>query len=152
MKIVELNAKKLVGIRVVCPGDEYVSEIPRAAVQLKERLSEIKEVVHPARLIGAFVAGDFSEEEDGYWVCVEVNDIQEVPAGMVSIVVPGQKYVVLRHTGPNTEIRNSYEQLHRWIAENQLERLPRAWHLEITEEWGQEGTIDVVTDLYDTIK
>ncbi|MNJ42047.1 Bacterial transcription activator, effector binding domain [compost metagenome] len=154
MKIVELNAKKLVGIRVVCPGDLYVSEIPRAAVQLRERLGEIKEVVNPARLIGAFVAGDFSEEEDGYWVCVEVGEIQEVPAGMVSIIVPGQKYAVLRHTGPNTEIRNSYEKLHQWIADNQLERLPRSWHLEITEEWGQEGAggNDIVTDLYDTIK
>ncbi|WP_330163570.1 GyrI-like domain-containing protein [Paenibacillus woosongensis] len=113
MKIVELNAKKLVGIRVVCPSDQYVSEIPRAAVQLRERLGEIEEVVNPARLIGAFVAGDFSEEEDGYWVCVEVDEMKEVPAGMVSIVVPGQKYAVLRHTGPNTEISNSYKKLHQ---------------------------------------
>ncbi|WP_316246782.1 hypothetical protein [Paenibacillus ihumii] len=45
MKIVELNEKKLVGIRVICPGDQYVSEIPKAAIQLKERLGEIKEAI-----------------------------------------------------------------------------------------------------------
>lgn len=152
MKVVELNEKKLVGIRVVCAGHQYVKEIPRAAVQLKERLTEIRELVHPARLIGAFIAGDFSEEEDGYWVCVEVNEIKEVPQGMVSLVVPKQKYAVLRHTGPNLEIRAAYERLHQWIEENEFERVPRAWHLEISEDWGNEGIINIETDLYDTVK
>lgn len=44
MKVVELSEKKLVGIRVVCPGDEYVNEIPKASIKLKERLNEIKDV------------------------------------------------------------------------------------------------------------
>ncbi|WP_010275322.1 GyrI-like domain-containing protein [Paenibacillus senegalensis] len=152
MRVVELNEKKLVGIRVVCSGHQYVQEIPRAAVQLKARLSEIKDLVYPVRLIGAFIAGDYSEEEDGYWVCVEVKEGKEIPRGMVSIVVPEQRYAVARHRGPNYAIRTTYEKLHQWIEDNECTRIPRAWHLEISEDWGNEGIADVETDLYDTIK
>ncbi len=152
MKVVELNEKKLVGIRVLCPGDQYVTEIPNASFILKERLDEIKDTVSPARLIGAFIVEDNTDDEDGYWVCVEVNEIRQVPKGMVSLVVPKQKYAVIRHKGPNYEIRNTYEKLHKWIEENKLERLRSAWHLEISNEWGSKEINDIEIDLYDTIK
>ncbi|MGO4785861.1 GyrI-like domain-containing protein [Paenibacillus sp. 2KB_20] len=152
MKVVELHELKLVGIRVVCSGDQYVNEIPKASVKLKERLHEIHDVVTPARLVGAFIVEEVSEEEDGYWVCVEVNEIKKVPEGMVSLVIPKQKYAVQRHQGPNHEIRNTYEKLHHWIRENNHERLLRSWHLEISDEWGQGKVDDIEADLYDTIK
>lgn len=152
MKIIELHEMKLVGIRVVCPDDQYVHEIPKASFQLKERLKEISYVVSPVKLVGAFVVGDYSEEEDGYWVCVEVSEINEVPEGMVSLVVPEQKYAVIRHQGPNVEIRSTYEKLHQWIEENSFERLHRSWHLEIYNEWGSPDISDIDVDLYDTIK
>ncbi|MEF7439844.1 GyrI-like domain-containing protein [Paenibacillus lautus] len=152
MKVVELNRMNLVGIRVVCPGDQYVHEIPKASVIFKERLNEISGVVQPARLIGAFFVEDLTEEEDGYWVCVEVNDITAVPDGMVSVVVPKQKYAVQRHKGPNYEVRNTYEELHNRIKENKHERLLRSWHLEISDEWGDGDANHIEVDLYDTIK
>jgi predicted transcriptional regulator YdeE len=152
VKVVELSEKKLVGIRVVCPGDQYVIEIPEASFKLKNRLNEIKDVISPARLVGAYIVGDFSEDEDGYWVCVEVNEIRQVPEGMVSLVVPKQKYAVIRHKGPNFEIRNTYEKLHNWIEENKLERVQRSWHLEISDEWGNKEIKEIEVDLYDTIK
>ncbi|WP_373458153.1 effector binding domain-containing protein [Paenibacillus harenae] len=98
------------------------------------------------------MVGDFSEEEDGYWVCVEVNNIRQVPEGMISVVVPKQKYAVLRHKGSNYEIRDSYEKLHNWIEENKHERLLRSWHLEVSDEWGQREADKMEVDLYDTIK
>jgi predicted transcriptional regulator YdeE len=152
VEVVELNEKKLVGIRVICSGDQYVNEIPKASIKLKERLNEINDLVSPASFVGAFVAGDFSEEEDGYWVCVEVNTLRKVPEGMVSIVVPKQKYAVIRHMGPNYEIRNTYEKLHKWIEENKFERLLRSWHLEISDVWGSKEINEIEIDLYDTIK
>lgn len=152
VKVVELSEKRLVGIRVVCSGDQYANEIPIASLKLKERLNEIHDVINPAKLVGAFIAGDFSEEEDGYWVCVEVNEIRQVPEGMVSLIVPKQKYAVMRHNGPNYEIRNTYEELHHWIKENHYERLQRAWHLEISDVWGMKDITNIETDLYDTIK
>ncbi|OPA75358.1 AraC family transcriptional regulator [Paenibacillus selenitireducens] len=152
MKVVELNEMKLVGLRVVCPGDQYVNEIPKASLVLKERLNEINDVVRPIRLIGAFFVGDFSEEEDGYWVCVEVNTSIQIPEGMVSVVVPKQKYAVIRHNGSYSDIRNTYEKLHHWIEENKLERLQKSWHLEISDEWGHKEINNIEVDLYDTIK
>jgi len=153
MKIIELDEKMLVGIRVVCPGDQYVSEIPQAAIELKNRISEINHVVLPARLIGAFVAGDFSQEEDGYWACVEVSDIDKIPEGMVSLNVPKQRYAVRHYKGPNHGIRFEYDKLHRWIEENGYERIQRSWHLEISDEWGsEEAGNEVNVELYDTIK
>ena len=151
VKVVELSEKRLVGLRVVCPGDQYVNEIPKASFKLKERLNEI-DVISPVRLVGAFIAGDYSEEEDGYWVCVEVDEIRQVPEDMVSLIVPQQKYAVIRHKGPNYAIRHTYEKLHHWIEENNLERWHRAWHLEISDEWGIKDVTNIEVDLYDTIK
>ena len=90
MKVVELHEMRLVGIRVVCPGDQYVKEIPKASVELKNRLQEIRDVVKPVRLVGAFIAEDVSGEKDGYWVCVEVHNMKQVPEGMASLVIPQQ--------------------------------------------------------------
>lgn len=152
MRVTELQEMGLVGLRVVCDGDQYVKEIPKAANLLKSRLHEIQEVLSPVRLVGAFIAGDYSEAEDGYWVCVEVKDVVEVPEGMVSIMIPAQRYAVIRHSGPNHEIRQTYETLHKWMRENEYERKLRAWHLEITEEWEVLDASNVEVDLYDTIQ
>ncbi|WP_409340754.1 GyrI-like domain-containing protein [Paenibacillus sp. MBLB4367] len=152
MKIKELHKMKLVGLRIVCHGDQYAVEIPKAAIRLKERLHEIKQALDPIRLVGAFYPGDFTEEEDGYWVCVEVKDDSHIPDGMVCVSVPSQKYAVIRHEGPNTGIQQTYEYLHKRIAEQGLKRIPRAWHLEIAEEWGRPDIAEVKVDLYDTIE
>ncbi|MBP1991217.1 GyrI-like domain-containing protein [Paenibacillus eucommiae] len=152
MRVTELKEMKLVGLRVVCEGDQYVNEIPRAAITLKNGLKEIKEVVTPTRLIGAFIVGDFTDEEDGYWVCVEVKQYNEIPVGMVFLTIPPQKYAVIKHKGPNYKIRDTYEVLHKWIDENRFERIVRSWHLEISDEWGSNNSTEVEVELHDTIK
>jgi predicted transcriptional regulator YdeE len=152
MKVVELGEMKLVGLRVVCPGDRYVIEIPKAILVLKERLQEIKRTVSPIRLIGAFIPGDYTEEEDGYWACVEVKEYEDIPEGMTTLTVPAQQYAVIRHIGPNTGTRHTYEKLHAWMAENGLERLLRSWHLEISEQWEIADADQLELHLYDTIK
>lgn len=151
MKVVQLPEKKLVGLRVVCPGEEYSNEIPKAALVLADRISEIKQKVS-SNLIGAFVAGDFSDELDGYWVCVEVEEFTEIPDGMVTLTVPTQRYAVVTHKGPNNKIRNTYKLLHDWITENSYERDLSAWHLEIMQVWGNINSQDITVELYDTIK
>ncbi|CAK4839819.1 unnamed protein product, partial [Aphanomyces euteiches] len=83
---------KLVGIRVVCPGDQYAIEIPKAAVRLEKRVDEVTGVVNPNGFVGAFVVEELSEADDGYWVCVEVGEFGAIPEGMVSLEIPAQKY------------------------------------------------------------
>jgi predicted transcriptional regulator YdeE len=97
MRVVHIESKKLVGLRVVCDGDQYLNEIPKTSVVLRERLQQIREVVKPERMVGAFIVGDCSDKEDGYWVCVEVQEYSEIPDGMVTLTIPAQKYAVIKH-------------------------------------------------------
>lgn len=146
MKVVQLGRKRLIGFRVVCEGDQYFHEIPKASVKLRERVNEIEDAVNPEQLIGAYVVGDCTEEQDGYWIGVEVEreDWGKIPPGMVGLEVPAQRYAVIRHRGPNTGIPHTYETLHAWIAAQGYTRNLCAWHLEITA-----GPDEI--DLYDTL-
>lgn len=148
--IKELKEIKLVGFRVVCPGDEYIVEIPKASKQLDERIGEIKQVVNPVHQYGAFVVKSESDEEDGYWVGVKVNEYEEIPADMVTLTIPSQTYAVIRHEGPNTKIMDSYNELHKWIDENQFTRQKNKWHLEKYHSWKDSSNVDV--ELFDTIR
>ncbi|MFC5407633.1 GyrI-like domain-containing protein [Cohnella soli] len=152
MKMIELKGMMLVGIRIVCPSDQYAIEIPKAAIQLKNRLNEITGIVNCDGFIGAFVVEELSEADDGYWVCVEVDMFGEIPAGMVTLTIPAQKYAMIRHSGPNTSIHDTYESLHRWEAEQGLERLKGAWHLEISRKWYEANSDEIEIDLYDTVR
>ncbi|SEN91885.1 hypothetical protein SAMN04488134_102280 [Amphibacillus marinus] len=42
------------------------------------------------RLVGIFKANEISTEEDGYWICHEVNAFEAIPNGMVSLTIPAQ--------------------------------------------------------------
>lgn len=147
--IKELDEMKLVGFRVQCPGDQYINEIPKASMELQQRIDEIKQVINPSFQIGTFVVDNTTDEEDGYWVCVEVKEYENIPEGMVVLTVPSQKYGAIRHTGSNNMIRNSYETLHKWIEEKGLKRLTDKWHLEIYYSWQDSKNVDVL--LLDTV-
>jgi len=149
MSLMELSELKLVGFRVLCPGDQYENEIPKASLQLSDRISEISNVIHPQQQIGAFVVENETDNEDGYWICVEVKEYENIPDGMSTLTIPSQRYAVLRHKGPNNEIRDTYEKLHKWIEENNYQRLTNKWHLEKFYSWKDIKNVDVV--LFDTI-
>ncbi|WP_368297041.1 GyrI-like domain-containing protein [Cytobacillus firmus] len=144
----ERGSLRLIGIRVLCPPDQYLAEIPRAINLFTERLTEIKGAVNPDRLVGAFKVEEDSPEEDGYWIGIEVKEFIGVP-GMFSLEIPPQKYASIRHNGPNDEIGNSYRELHSWIEEKGYNRLKNEWHLEIHHSW--ENIEDLDIELLDTI-
>lgn len=149
-QIKELDVLKLVGFRVQCPGDQYINEIPKASMELQQRIHEIKQIINPSFQIGAFVVDSITDEEDGYWICVEVKEYEDIPKDMVVLTVPSQKYGALRHRGSNNMIRDSYEILHKWIEEKGLKRLKDKWHLEIYYSWEDPQNVEVL--LLDTIK
>ncbi|MFT9598549.1 GyrI-like domain-containing protein [Mesobacillus sp.] len=148
-EVKQLSELKLVGIRVLCPGDQYVIEIPKASKVLSERMDEIANVVNPSLQLGAFVVDHNSNEEDGYWVCVEVSEFEEIPKDMVALTIPAQMYAILRHKGANVEIRQAYNELHQWIEANGYQRLTNKWHLEAFHEWSDPANLDV--ELRDTV-
>lgn len=140
---------KLVGIRVLCTGDEYLLEIPKASKQLSERREEIKNKVNQSLQYGAFVVDNESDEEDGYWVCVEVSQFEGIPADLVTLTIPAQTYAVWRHKGSNEKIMEAYCELHKWIEESGYKRVTDKWHLEVFHKWTDSQDIDV--ELMDTI-
>ncbi|MFD2445052.1 GyrI-like domain-containing protein [Bacillus sp. CGMCC 1.16607] len=145
----ELDELKLVGFRVLCSGDQYKVEIPKASLRLSERISEIKHVVNPLQQFGAFVVETEDANEDGYWVCVEVKEYENIPTDMVTLIIPPQKYAVIRYKGPNYKIMDTYNDLHKWIEENNHLRLKNKWHLEKFHSWEDTEKVDV--ELLDTI-
>ncbi|MGP4059518.1 GyrI-like domain-containing protein [Halobacillus sp. H74] len=141
----EIAKKSLVGFRVVCDDmTDYGQEIPEASLSLVRRKSEIKQLVKPVNLIGAFKAAETTEEDDGYWVCFEVHEFEDIPDGMVKLVVPSQKYAVLNFNGHASEIFKVYTHLHKWIGENGYKRVPEKWSLEIYSKWTEsEDKVDL---------
>ncbi|GAQ19273.1 transcription activator [Oceanobacillus picturae] len=148
--IKELGELKLVGFRVLCSGDQYIIEIPKASQRLEARINEMKHVVNPLLQFGAFVVENGTDEEDGYWVCVEVKAYEDVPSDMVTLTVPAQKYAISRYQGANYKIMDAYQDLHRWIKENNYKRLKDKWHLEIFYSWQDVENVDV--ELLDTVE
>ncbi|MGY3718697.1 GyrI-like domain-containing protein [Sutcliffiella cohnii] len=146
----ELGELKLVGFRVLCSDDQYINEIPKASLRLSERINEIKQVVNPSLQFGAFVVESGIEEEDGYWVCVEVKEYEDIPSDMVTLTVPPQRYAVSRYKGANYKIIDAYNDLHLWIEENKYIRLKDKWHVEKFCSWKDPGNVDV--ELLDTIE
>lgn len=147
--IKELDELKLVGFRVLCSGDQYIVEIPKASFRLSERISEIKQLVNPLQQYGAFVVENETADKDGYWVCVEVKEYEDIPPDMVTLTVPSQLYAITRHKGENYKIMDSYDELHKWIDENNYTRLKDKWHLEKFYSWNDVENVDV--ELFDTI-
>ncbi|MFZ0475153.1 MAG: AraC family transcriptional regulator, partial [Halobacillus sp.] len=66
-------------------------------------------IVEPLKLIGAFKAAETSNEDDGYWVYYEVESLEDIPDGMVSLTVPEEKYDVHHFRGHSSEIFNIYD-------------------------------------------
>jgi predicted transcriptional regulator YdeE len=148
--IKELDELRLVGFRVLCSGNQYLVEIPRASLRLSERISEIKQVVNPFEQFGAFVVENETADEDGYWVCVEVKEYEDIPTDMVTLTIPPQTYAVMRHKGSNNKIMDAYIDLHKWIEDNNYVRLKNKWHIERFFDWKDTEKVDV--ELFDTIE
>ena len=151
-KIKTLYEMKLVGFRVLCDGGKYLDEIPNSAQLLKERVNEVKYVMNMGQQIGAFVVEESTPDGDGYWICVQVGKYGEIPEGMVALTIPAQSYASIMHHGPNDQIRNSYEELHRWISGQGLTRLNQGWNLEIYGKGNDPANHgDVTVELLDSI-
>jgi predicted transcriptional regulator YdeE len=150
ISVKEVRELKLVGFRVLCQGDQYKDEIPKAAKILENRTTEIKHLLNKGIQFGAFFVDSKREEEDGYWVCVEVEKFEDIPKDMVTITIPGQRYATANFQGSNQQIFEAYDELHQWAEDNSYKRLKNTWHIEIFQSWEDSNNLKV--ELLDTIK
>lgn len=145
-----LDELKLVGYRVLCAGEKYADEIPQASKRLATRLHDMKNVKNSELQYGVFIVDAKTEQEDGYWVMVEVEYFEDIPEEMVTLIIPSQKYAAAKFEGPNKGIFEAYEELHNWSAEQGYERQTEKWHVEIFEAWDDPNNL--VVELLDTIE
>ncbi|WP_164669418.1 GyrI-like domain-containing protein [Virgibacillus doumboii] len=151
MQVVTKGEMKLVGIRLVCSTlKEYQEKIPAVVETMHNRLDEIENKTNPDVFIGIHKV-DATEEEDGYWKCVEVTEFNDVPNGMDAIVIPAQEYAAISHDGIKWEIHQAYGKMHQQIEDSEYERIYNAWTLETFDQRKQEEEIIRCT-LYDPIR
>jgi predicted transcriptional regulator YdeE len=150
IKVKKMSELKLIGFRVVCSGDQYIIEIPKAASKLKERVHEIQHLINKHVQLGAFIAEDTAGDLDGYWVGMEVEKIEVIPPGMVSLTIPPQTYVSTFYQGTNHGIRDAYRDMHEWADINGYTRRRDLWHVERFYRCDSREKVEV--ELLDTVE
>ncbi|PKD42595.1 GyrI-like domain-containing protein [Rhodohalobacter barkolensis] len=115
MKVVTLPEITLIGIEVKAHWKELHQKIPTAWEQLFTRKEELTN-----RTTDTYTEISVNVKDEIYTQLVgaEVKTGQPVPAGMTSLQIPKQSYLHFHHTGPLTEIAESFGNMYQWAEEN----------------------------------
>ncbi|MBS4216784.1 effector binding domain-containing protein [Bacillus sp. FJAT-49711] len=93
--------------------------IRKIQIKLKNRLEEISNIVNPDILLGLSYHATFGGNGFTHYAVVEVESVEEVPLGMISISVPTLTYATCQHRkGQNIE--QSYDNMYNWIRKEGL--------------------------------
>ena len=114
MELVEKGPIKYVGMQVTAAWDDLAAEMPlawRTFIGLYDTIS--------ARASDTFTDVSLRQENETYTqlVAVEVDQIIDVPDGMVGIELPRQTYIHHRHTGPVDAIAATFGEMIDWAAQ-----------------------------------
>lgn len=92
-------------------------EIRKVHAEMQERLKEIKNVLNADVLLG--LSYHASPNADGFvhYAMVEVETIEDVPAGMQSLTVPAYSYAKCEHQHGQS-IDQSYNNMYQWIDDH----------------------------------
>lgn len=151
MQLVEKGEMKFVGIRLQCDSlEEYQVKIPETVGELKARNAEIVRPIDRERVLGLFKV-EAQPSEDGYWVCLQVEEIDNVADGLESLSIGPSKYAMLRHVGTARNIHQAYANLHEEIAKAGYRRLPDQWTIEEYSPDHEQSTDMINVSLYDPV-
>lgn len=117
--IVEKPAFSVVGLQY--RGKNENDEIAQVWNELVPRIRDIESPTPSMVSYGVITEFDESANEMEYVAGVEVDDVSEVPDGMVSVDVPAQTYAVFPTTLPalHETIRHIYDE---WLPDSDYER------------------------------
>lgn len=123
VQLLELPEIKLVGF---CVTSSFQGHLPERVEAMKQqflsRKDEIQNVTHPER----YMSPSFSSEVlFTYLMCMEVEDLTEIPEGMIGFTVPPHRYAKTKCDG------DPYQVLHDYLNSNGLQNDKRALALEI---------------------
>ena len=115
MKIIERAALTVVGIPVHAAWTELWTEMPKAWRVFIARHAELEGRVSDRLL-------DISLEKRGerysQLIGAEVASVGVVPAGMISVEIPAQRYIHHQHRGPTAGIAVSFGAIYDWARDN----------------------------------
>src|SRR5690606_32384701 len=96
---------QVVGIRI----DKTQLDVTKEVEKIKKRLHEIKNRVNST----IFCVNPL--EESFLYVCVEVENAENIPLDMDTVTVPTQDYAVFVYNQPPLNFRDSYKQKYDWL-------------------------------------
>ncbi|MCM3566934.1 GyrI-like domain-containing protein [Neobacillus mesonae] len=150
VKVVEKEEIKVVGISWNGTYGE-MDKIPGLFQTLEQRLDEVSFQAKEPVLIAPFHG---RESEFTYYVTTPVEEVKEIPEGMVGFTIPSKYYVCTTHKGSFKEVENTYSKLFAWMEEYGYEQDHQALGLEIYKEEHKQQNIagDLQFDIYLPVK
>ncbi|WHY21543.1 effector binding domain-containing protein [Paenibacillus sp. G2S3] len=123
VQVLELPEMKLIGLSIT---SSFVGHEPERVEAMKRefnsRKDEISNIIHPERYLSPHFT---SENLFTYMICMEVEELTNVPEGMLGFTIPAHRYVQVKSKG------DPYEVLHTYVRENGLQSNDRALAIEI---------------------
>jgi predicted transcriptional regulator YdeE len=123
IQMVDIPEIKLIGLSIT---SSFKDHLPQRVETMKQefykRKGEIPNVIHTERYISP---GFTSEVLFTYLICMEVEDLSEVPEGMIGFRIPPHRYAKTKSKG------DPYRETHDYLNVNGLQNDGRALALEI---------------------
>ncbi|MCJ8009569.1 GyrI-like domain-containing protein [Lederbergia wuyishanensis] len=97
-------------------GEGGIREIQ---IELQKRLKEISGIVDPEIMLGLSYHAIPGGNGFTHYAAVEVEKVEKIPSGMVSIFVPTLTYATCKHY-KGQSIESSYNNIYNWISSERL--------------------------------
>ncbi len=115
MEVVEKPPLTAVGIKVVAAWDYLFTEVPHAWKIFFEKYHNITN-----RIDNKFMDISINKKDNIYTqlLCVQVQEIDSVPEGMIGMSFSAEKFLTYNHKGPFQTIPTSFSKMYKWIENN----------------------------------
>lgn len=142
---------KVVGVSIYGAIDEY--SINTLWKSFEQRISEIKNCSAGSIALGInypFINQKFEFE---YLAAMLVDEFSDIPAGMVSRIIPAHKYLIFSHHGPLENIKNTFNYISgTWIPNSRYQSSPDhpdfEWYDHRFQAELDESEVDVFFPIY----
>jgi predicted transcriptional regulator YdeE len=123
VELLEMPEIKLVGLAITSPfASHQPARVEAMKKEFMERKHEIQNVIHRQRYLSPHFT---CEVLFTYMICIEVEDVSEIPEGMIGFTVPPHRYAKVKSKG------EPYQVIHDYLKANSMESDQRALALEL---------------------
>lgn len=156
-KIVEIEKKKFIGTSVLTSLAN--NKIPQLWGEFMPRIEEIANnsntgcyEIHP--FDSDFKMENFTEDmEFEKWAVVEVNEIDNVPEKLESLIIEGGKYAVFEHKGAMSNIQMSFDYAYgTWLPNSEYDIDKRADFERYGDQYFGSEHPESITELWIPVK